>query len=140
MKICCPSILLLIFLCANVSFFKLFNKLYWIISLQTNTLHVMKSCLSNPNVSLLWHIGLGYWYLERYHFRWFISFWPLFNLIVAINVCRLLYRALQTYQSVYNNTFWWRKCFRGILFLTVHCLIPTYAKLRVQNKTLIKIN
>ena len=35
----------------------------------------------------------------------FYFVWPLFNLIIAISVSRLLYRALQTYKYVYNNTF-----------------------------------
>ena len=44
----------------------------------------------------------------------FYSVWPLFNLIIAINVSCLLYRALQTYEYVYNNTFDDRKVSEGL--------------------------
>ena len=58
------------------------------------------------------------------------------NLIIAIDVSRLLCRALQTYKQVYNNTFYDGIVSEGFTWECSLCLNIMYANLRVQNKTL----
>ena len=62
------------------------------------------------------------------------------NLIIAINVSRLLCRALQTY-SKFTIIHFMTELYQKDLLGSVHfCLNIVYANLRVQNKTLSKIN
>ena len=88
-----------------------------------------------------------YFWVDNYGTRWVTIFTLIYfcqativNLMIAINVRRLLYRALQTYNHVYKIHIT-TECFSEGFYLGCSlCLNIMYGKQRIHNKTLRKIN
>ena len=92
-----------------------------------------------PDPFKLWNsVGYHFRYMEDCGFHFTLILFHLVIIIIVINVSRLLYRALQTYKY-FTTIHLMTEKFHKFIYAVVHCLITMCTKLRVQNKTLIKL-